>query len=190
MNSPKSQRVPGGLQASRPPGCFRTVPDYCFRRRRASAARAAARPKAIGPAGTTPQANSAPDCAVTPTPATEVLGWVGHTRSWIARVAVSCSVYEPSLSGVKLGDRPSGYAYCQWRLMVTLPVGWSIAAVEPSGRSVTVQEYSMGTPLRLAKMVGTNFWPAFMVMREPADTANGAFGSRQLSGCSASITTQ
>src|SRR4051812_32386103 len=83
-------------------------PETYLRRRRASAARAAARPKAMGPAGTTPQANSAPDSAVTPTPATEVLGWFGHTRSWMARVADTCRVYEPSLSGVKLGSRPSG----------------------------------------------------------------------------------
>src|SRR5262245_18583830 len=74
--------------------------------------------------------------------------------------------------------------------MVTLPVGWMIAAVEPSGRWVTVQVYSMGTPLRLAKMVGVSFWPALSVIWPPAETLNGDRGSRQSSGLAASVTTQ
>jgi hypothetical protein len=91
---------------------------------------------------------------------------------------------------VKRGTWPSWYAYCQCRDRVTAPFGFSMAAVEPAGRSFTVHEYSMAAPLRLAKSGRRKASPRLSEMTPPPLTAKGSFGSRQASEWVGSTTTQ
>src|SRR5688572_762073 len=97
----------------------------------------------------------------------------GYARSAKASRPWICKSYSPSLSAVNEGWVPSTKSYCQWRLYVTAPIGFSTTALEPEGRSFTVHVYSMAAPLRLANSGRSTFSPAFRLSLPPPETVKG-----------------